>query len=616
MSNALRKKRANSVVWALLALLILGLGGFGVTNFSSRVTSIGSVGDRNVDALDYARALNREMTAMSAQLGQRIGFAEAQALGMDTAVQSQLFAAAALDNESDRLGLSVGDAELQKRILSVQAFQGLDGAFDRETYAMVLEQQGMSEAEFEEKLRDETARGLLQSAAFAGAKVPAAYADTIALWSSEVRDFTLARILPSDLPEPVPEPADTEVQAYYDANPLPFTAPETRKLTTLWLSPDMVAAEAEVDEAALREAYEARIDEFVVPERRLVERLVFESDAAATEAKARIDSGETDFASVVAERGLSLADIDLGEQSREDLGAAGDAIFSLTEPGLIGPLPSEFGPALYSMNAILVSQETTFEEARDELDGEARMDRARRIIADRSAGIEDLLASGASLEDVAKEAGMELGQLSYTAESEGGLAGYSAFRDAAAAVTADDFPELVPLDDGGVFALRLDEIVAPTLRPLEEVRDDVVAAWTKDETLRRLTERAAEIAALVDNGATLESLGLVTTRYEGFARGGHVADAPGDIASAVFEAAAGKSRTVVADGQVHLAAVTAVHPADLADPEVGALRGQIEARASQGLSQDLLDLFTTGIQSEAGITLNSSAIAAINAQLQ
>ncbi|MFM2354416.1 MAG: hypothetical protein RLZZ528_152 [Pseudomonadota bacterium] len=616
MSNALRKKRANSVVWALLALLILGLGGFGVTNFSSRVTSIGTVGDRDVDALDYARTLNREMSAMSAQLGQRIGFAEAQALGMDTAVQSQLFAAAALDNETDRLGLSVGDAELHKRILSVQAFQGIDGAFDRETYAMVLEQEGLSEAEFEAKLRDEAARGVLQSAAYNGARVPASYADLIALWSSETRDFTLAQLFASDLPEPVPAPTDDQVKAYYDANLDPFTAPEARKLTTVWLSPDMVAAEAEVDEAALREAYQERIDEFVVPERRLVERLVFESDAAAAEAKARIDAGEVDFAAVVAERGLSLADIDLGEQSKEDLGAAGEAVFALTEPGLVGPLPSEFGPALFAMNAILVAQETTFDEARDELDGEARMDRARRIVADRSSGIEDLLASGATLEDVAKETGMELGQMSFTADSEGGLAGYSAFREAAAAVTADDFPELIPLDDGGVFALRLDEIVPPALRPLDEVRDAVVDAWTRDETLRRLTDRAAEIAALADNGATLESLGLVTTRYDGFARGGHVADAPDEIAQAVFETEAGKSKAVEAEGLVHVLAVTAVHAADLADPEVSALRGQVEARATQGLSQDLLDLFTSGIQSEAGITLNSPAIAAINAQLQ
>ncbi len=68
----------------------------------------------------------------------------------------------------------------------------------------------------------------------------------------------------------------------------------------------------------------------------------------------RASTRATTFEQVVAERGLALADIDLGEQARDDLGAAGDAIFALDEPGVVGPLPSDLGPALYRMNAILV----------------------------------------------------------------------------------------------------------------------------------------------------------------------------------------------------------------------------------------------------------------------
>lgn len=616
MSSALRKKRANSVVWALLALLILGLGGFGVTNFSGRVTSIGSVGDRDIEVNDYVRTLNREMQATSAQIGQTIGFPQAQALGMDRAVQAQLFSAAAMDNEADRLKLSIGDEELHKRVLAFPAFQGLDGTFDRDTYKLVLRQEGMSEAQFEEKLRDEAGRGILQSAIYGGVGIPDTYVETVSAWSAETRSFTLARLLPSDLAEPVPAPTDDEVKAYYDANPEPFTAPETRNLTTIWLSPEKVAETVEVDEAALRQAYEERKAEFIVPERRLVERLVFGSEDEAKAAKARLDAGEIDFATLVSERGLSLADIDLGEQTRESLGEAGDAIFALTEPAVIGPLPSDLGPALYSMNAILEAQETTFEEATDELDGEARLDRARRVIGEKTAEIEDMLASGAPLEDVAKDLGLELGTMAFSKDSEGGLAAYAEFRQAAEAVTAEDFPELVSLEDGGVFALRLDSIVAPTLKPLEEVRKEVVAAWTAAETQRRLSERAAEIAASADNGVTLESLGLVTTRYDNFARGGHIAEAPARVADAVFKTEAGKTAVIAEGSQVNIIQVSEIHPADPNDPEVAAARAQIKARADQGIAQDVLDLFTQGVEAEAGIRLDTVALEAVHAQLQ
>ena len=42
-----RKKGKGSqiVVWVLMAMLVVGLGGFGVTNFGGGLTSIGRVGD-------------------------------------------------------------------------------------------------------------------------------------------------------------------------------------------------------------------------------------------------------------------------------------------------------------------------------------------------------------------------------------------------------------------------------------------------------------------------------------------------------------------------------------------------------------------------------------------
>ena len=86
-----RKRRGTSVmVWVLMIMLIAGLGGFGVTNFGGSITSIGTVGGRNIDVNDYARALKSEMDAFSAQIGQPITLQEATALGLDARVRQQL----------------------------------------------------------------------------------------------------------------------------------------------------------------------------------------------------------------------------------------------------------------------------------------------------------------------------------------------------------------------------------------------------------------------------------------------------------------------------------------------------------------------------------------------
>jgi peptidyl-prolyl cis-trans isomerase D len=614
MSSPLRRRRGGAIIWIVMALLIFGLAGFGVTSFSGGQQSIGSAGGRDIPINDYVRELQREMNAVSAQLGQPVTFAQAQALGIDRAVQSRLFAGAALDNEAARMGVSVGDAEVHRTLVSAPAFQGPDGSFDRNAYRLFIEREGMSEAAFEERLRSEAGRAILQGAVTGAVAMPSVFARRIAEFAGEERSFTLAELIASDLPEPVPDATEAEARAFYDANPDAFMRPETRNITYIWLSPETVAETVEVDEAALREAYDARIEEFVVPERRLVERLVFPNAEDAQTALARIESGAVGFADIVAERGLTLADIDLGEQSKESLGAAGEAVFALDEPGVVGPIDTDLGPALFAMNAILEAQETSFEDARDDLTAEVRTDRARRQISDRAHEIEDLIASGATLEEVAAEAGMTLGAVAFNDETTGELAGYAEFREAALAATEDGFPELIALDDGGVFALRLDGIDPAAVRPFEDVRDGAAEGWRRAETHKRLLALADGIKARLDGGETLESLGLVTTRFDRFARGGFISDAPAEVAGAVFAAEAGAHQIVDAQNRVLVFTLREIHPATLSDPDVAGTAEQVGAQADQGLAQDVFEYFTMGLESGAGITLDQAAINAVHSQ--
>lgn len=616
MSTSLRRKRANGVVWGLMALLMLGLGGYGVTNFSRGIEELGRVGDRVITVREYAGALRRELDAFSAQIGQPVGFAQAQRLGLDQTVQSQIVAAATLENEAAHLGLSVGDGAVRERILGAPALQGVDGKFSRDAYSQFLKQQGLSEAAFEKTLRDEAARTLLQGAVLGGVAPSAALVDRLTSWDAETRSFTYAELIASDLPAPVPAPTEAELKAWYDAHTDAYMRPETRKITYAWLSPDSLLDKVEVDEDALKAAYEERKAEFLIPERRLVAKLVYPTTEEAAAAKARLDKGEASFSQLVEERGLTVEDVDLGEQTREDLGAAADAIFALDEPGVVGPVDTDLGPALLAMNGILAAQETTFDEARDDLRTEAAMDRARRQIADQSDAIEDMLAGGASLEEVAKDAGMEFGHLDFNSESEGGLTGYEAFRKAAAEVTEDSFPTLIGLDDGGVFALQLDGIEPSAVRPLDEVREKVAEDWTKDAVHARLLDLAGEEIAQIDNGAALDTLGLVTTRHEDFARGGFIADAPTALAVRVFDMTAGTAEIVDAEGRVLVVRLDSVTPADLSDPDVAARREQVKASLAGSMGRDLFDMYTRALQAAVGIRLDPNAIAAVNAQMQ
>lgn len=607
-------KTGQIAMYGLLAMLIFGLGGFGITSFGGGTVAIGKVGDREITVDDYARALQQEINAFGAQFGQQVTFAQAQALGIDRSVQSAVVTRAALDNEAARVGISVGDETVAAEVMATQAFQGVSGSFDRETYRMQLERLNFSESDFEADLRRDVARQLLQGAVAGGFAAPEALTDTLYAWSAERRGFSLLRLTEAALTAPLPAATDADLAEFHQAGIDRYTRPEAKRLAYVALLPETLAAQITVSDDDIRAAYEARRAEYVVPERRLVERLVFPDDAAAAEAKARLDAGES-FESLVQARGLALADIDLGDVTRADLGAAGEAVFALAEPGVAGPLPSDLGPALFRMNAVLAAQETTLEAVRDTLAAEIALDDARRAIADKVEAVDDLLAGGASFDDLVREQAMEKGTLDYapTAEDLPAFAADPGFRAAAEAVAEGDFPEALLLDDGALLAIQFVEIVPATPIPLEAVKDRVAADWRADALQKALSARAVEIKAAVEGGARLETLGIVS-RTAAIARDGTVENAPSDLVAQVFRMAEGDLAVVESGGFTGVVQLDAITPAASEGADAEALKAAIAAQAEQALAQDAFLLFGAALQAEAGISLDQQAINAVHAQ--
>lgn len=617
MAVKAKGKASRVAVWAILGLLIVGLAGFGATNFGGSVRSIGKVGDTDIGLTRYGRALNQELRALQAQTGQQISFQQAQLFGIDRAVLARLIDAVALEEEARRAGLSVGDARVGEYVREVPAFQGLDGNFDREGYAFALEQSGLSAAEFEEDLRAELARSLVAGAVSAGAVAPATYIDAIVTFVAEGRDASWARLGPADLAEPVGAPTEADLQAHYEANPEAFTLPETRTISYAWVTPDIMVDQIEVPEDELRELYQDRIEVYVQPERRLVERLVYPNAGEAEAAKARLDAGEITFDALVEARGLSLQDIDLGDVTEADLGSAGAAVFAMDGPGVVGPVQTSLGPALIRMNAVLSAQETPFEDAREELQRLSAMDRAARMIADEIETVDDLLAAGATLEELAEETALEFGQVEWSTGVSDGIAGYAAFRAAAARAEPGDFPEVLELEDGGIFALRIDEIRAPELLPLDAVRPEVENGWRREAVAEALMAQARALADEIAAGtADFAALEVETGTEAGLTRETILPDLPPTMVETLFSMDTGALEVVAdGDGAMILRLDTVTAP-DFADPDLAQRREAFRQRIAQSIGQDMLDAYTRAIEATAGIELDQAAINAVHATLQ
>jgi peptidyl-prolyl cis-trans isomerase D len=610
-----RGKAQEVAVWTLMGMLILGLGGFGVTSFSGGKTQVAKVGSVEITTDDYARALQAQVAALSQQFGQQLSTQEALAFGIDKQVLQGVINRAALDNEAARLGLSVGDEIVAAEIMKMDSFKGVSGNFDREAYKFSLDRSRMTEAEFETNLRADISRELLQGAVAGGFAAPKPMTDTLYAWVAERRGFSMLRLTEADLTTPVAEPTEADLKAHYDANIDRFTKPEAKRITYASLLPEAIAKDQPVDDATLKQMYDDRIAEFVVPERRMVERLVFPDQASADAAKAALDAGKT-FEDLVAERGLTLEAIDLGDVSKDDLGAAGEAVFATAEGGVAGPVASDLGPALYRVNAVLAAEETSFDAARETLAAEMQTDSARRAIGDRVEEIDDLLAGGATLEDLGKDSGLALATLDYVPGQPGDttIEGYPAFRTAAEAVQDGDFPEAIVLEDGGLVALRLDEIVPAAPIPFDEAKDKVAEDWRADAVTKALSARAAEIKTALDGGAAIGSFGIVDVTPE-TARSGFVADVPETLLPEVFKMAEGTAQVIEAPGFVAVVKLDKILPAATEGDDAIALKTSLEAQAQQAISQDAFAAYTNALTAAAGITLDQAAINAVHTSL-
>ncbi|WP_306110782.1 MULTISPECIES: peptidyl-prolyl cis-trans isomerase [Roseovarius] len=610
------KSITKPLVWILMGLLILGLGGFGVTSLSGTLRTVGTVGEAEISVQDYFQGLQNEIRAAEADSGESISFAQAQQRNIPERVMGQLTVQGALDHETIVNNISVGDANLADQITSMQQFTGPGGEFDREAYRFALDRLGMNESEFEDDIRREIARSFVQAAVLSGVTMPEIYTDTMLQYLGEQRGIEWAILGREDLEVGLPEPDDADLAAFHSENEAMFTRPEVKRITYAWLTPEMILDTVEVDEQALRDAYEARSDEFVQPERRLVERLVFSDTEAAEAAMARLDEGEVSFEDLVAERGLELADTDMGTVEAADLGEAAETVFEAAPSEVVGPLPSSIGPALFRVNAVLQAQETTFEEAEPELRDIIAADRARRVVEGRVDAVDDLLAGGATIEDLGAETAMRVASIDWHPGMSEDIAAYEGFRAAAANLSEDDYPEVIELEDGGIFAMRLDEVVPPTLQPLEEVRDAVNAAWTETKINELLREQVAGKVGRLAAGESFEEVELTVDGSEEVTRRGFIEEAPQEFIETVFGMDVGDVEVINGNGRIFVLKLNTVQDPDPEDGDLQQIDQFLRNETAGGLSQDLFQVLANDIRTRAGVNFDQGALNAVHNNFQ
>ncbi|TDR93992.1 SurA N-terminal domain-containing protein [Enterovirga rhinocerotis] len=552
------------LVAVLFALLIVSFAIWGIGDvFRGNVrTQVATVGGVDITGEAYRNAYQTEYQALIRRSGRSVTPDQARALGLEERVLARLVSEAAFDHETRRHGITVSDELVIKAIQEDPTFRGPSGAFDRNQFSDLLRQNGMSEQQYVREQRLVMARQQLAEALSGALRIPLSMREAVHRYQSERRTAEIIRLGAAQAGE-LPAPADDKLQAFYEERKASFRAPEYRIGAIMTLTPATIAKPDAVTDAEAREYYaKVKDSRFGSQERRAIQQILFPTKEAAAEAVAKIKAG-TSFEAIAKELGIDDATLDLGTLTRGEVldEATAKAAFELPEGGISDPIEGRFGTAVVRVAKIEPAAMKPFEEVVGEVKKDIALERARDELQALHDTIEDQRAGAKPMAEIARDKKLPLVEIpAFDRNGRGkdgqpvaALAGQPALLQGLFRTEPGSDNEAVNTLDGGYIWYEVTKIEPARDRPLDEIRDQVVAEWRKAEIARLLSEKATALVERIDKGETVEavaeSLGLKWQTVTDLARGQAKDDLPAPVVTRIFATPVGKAGSAAPDDE-------------------------------------------------------------------
>lgn len=624
MLQAIRTRAGGIIVKVLFGLLILSFGFWGIYTRSpffqdkSPDAAVATVGSRDIRADTLQAALQPALERLRAQLGGALDPAQIKQLGVVDAVLDQIIDRELLDQEVQRLRLDLSDDVIRTTIMSNPAFIGPDGKFDRNQFSQMLAANHLTEEGLVARIRQEIPRGDLLQALTAGVVVPPPVVDAVYRYRNEKRIADIVTI-PLTAAANIPAPTDEQLQKFYEAHPDMFRAAEYRGFTLASLSTADIEGDIKIDEARLKSAYDERKDDFVIPERRELQQILAPTEEKAKAAEAALAGGQ-EFQKVATQiAGQDPATIDLGLVKADDLPKPlADAAFDLPLDKPSEPIKTELGWHILKVVKIEQPQTQTFDQAKDQLSKQLTAEEAADRLDKIGNEADDTLAGGMSLDDVAKKHGLKLTTIDNTDLSGRDLDGKPIVlpvdsKEVLKTVfdaNANETSRMSAIGDSAIFAVRVDKVVEPKLKPLGEVKDRVVAGWQAEQKKDAVKKIADDLVAAVAAGTPLaqaaSAKGLTLTTSPPLPRRPEGASAvPAAVIVKLFAAKVGDTVTAEDAGGAYVAQLKEIKIPDApAESEAKALTNQL----GTSVRYDLVGQLTEALKKRYPVTIHHDVI--------
>jgi peptidyl-prolyl cis-trans isomerase D len=510
MMQAIRGRAGSIIVKILFGLLIISFGFWGIYTRSdyfsghSPDTVVATVGGQGIRADALQQALTPTLERLRAQFGTSIDPKQVKQLGILDTLLGQLIERSLLDQETQRLGLEISDEAVRAAIYGNPAFRGPDGKFDRQLFAQALTINRMSEDQLVAKLRYDIPRSDLLQAITAGIAVPRPVVEALYRYRNEKRLADIVAFPVASVGD-VGQPSEADLNSFYDAHRDLFRAPEYRGFTVASLAPADLEPAGDLPLDKLKKEYDERKDELETPERREILQILAPTEDKAKEAAAAVAAGK-DWKEVATSLGQDPDTVDLGLLNRQEIPhELGDVAFELPLDQVSEPIKTPFGWHLLKIAKIEPGATQSFEEAKPQIEAELKLQDATDRLDKIGNQADDALAGGTPLAEVAAK--FRLKATDVAAVDEGGLdpqgkavalpLAPDEILKSVFATSQGETSRIIDTKDGAIFAIHVEKVIPPQVRPLAEVKDKAIAAWQAEQKKESATKAAEALAAAV-----------------------------------------------------------------------------------------------------------------------
>ena len=522
MLQSMRQSTQSTAAKVIIGLIVLSFAAFGLETLlpGGAGTSVAEVNGEEITPFALQEAVTQQKRQLVSILGDSIDPAMLDDERLQPRALDSLIQRALLLQKSTELKLVASDAQIAKSITSVAAFQ-LNGMFSPDAYKSVLANAGYTPERFRRAQAEDIVLTQLQTAVNQTEFTTPLELSAIANLIAEERDVRYMMIPDKDLVSDDDLSMDA-LQQYYRDNEAAFFNPEQVVVDFILLEGSDF--EVSVDEALVKEQYEAVKDEYEVSEQARVSHILLiqaddEPDATyaqrIADAAERLGRGE-DFADLAADISDDLGSASLGGELGFTDGTAfpdqmESAIADLVAPGEISPaVQTDAGTHFIRLEERIAGDAVDYESVREELRASIEAAEVERTVLLAVEELRDLAFNAADLNGPAEALDARVLQSEPFSLDEGvGLFADERLRELAFSddvKEAGNNSEVLELSGQRFVVVKVREVRVPQVAPFGEVRKVVRAGLKADLESAALAKVTADAEAMLAAGEPLEAV--------------------------------------------------------------------------------------------------------------